>query len=522
MSSIAPEEWRPVPAVLAGGCDQFTASSQGRILFHSDEMIEPMRISSNQGVFYKAFQYRGTTYYFHRFVYGAFHPDEIDKIVIGTVRINIALGSEIIDDQGFYRSHLSDLVLDSNPYNLALGKIQIEQPTEIKHPKYGSLVLNTPLPVIAHITDRATREELLISYDNYRIIFLDNAEFPCKIINVTRNTHICPNGNSDKSICLSKDKHPRTFKLVHVMLASAFPDIQPEYTVDHIDNNHLNDHITNLQWMKLSENSYKGNEKSRKVPRHGKATILSRPHDANYEPILFISSEAAAKFAAQELFETTGRKVSDKKFAGYFKDIRKGARKIIHGYFVDEIVPPVIEKEEWKRVPFGNTETKISDFGRIMNHYGGITEGCLNRSKKYRSTTVRDTSTGAPIDKHEYVHRLVWQAFVGPIPEGMDVKHVVVEVVNGGFLNYLKYLDVGDRSSNMFEHFEDRLEKLTQNQNTVDIKKTVVTDAPSQIPNPAAALSVASSTTDTHVSPIEGEELFAPKTQKCKLKFKIV
>ena len=44
----------------------------------------------------------------------------------------------------------------------------------------------------------------------------------------------------------------------HVAVASAFPDVPPLETIDHIDNDPTNNTITNLMWLDRSSNSRKG------------------------------------------------------------------------------------------------------------------------------------------------------------------------------------------------------------------------------------------------------------------------
>ena len=70
-----------------------------------------------------------------------------------------------------------------------------------------------------------------------------------------------------------------------------------------------------------------------------------------------------------------------------------------------------MENEEWKAIP-GKDYFEISSKGRIRNIYTGELEQQYLNQKGY--CLWRGLS----------VHRLVWSAFNGPIPKGMEVNHI--------------------------------------------------------------------------------------------------
>ena len=84
--------------------------------------------------------------------------------------------------------------------------------------------------------------------------------------------------------------------------------------------------------------------------------------------------------------------------------------------------------EIWKDIPNYEGWYKVSNYGRIKslirntNNQYRKTERILKintSGKYYRICLYKDS-----IKKYYLVHRLVWEAFNGPIPEGMQVNHI--------------------------------------------------------------------------------------------------
>lgn len=101
--------------------------------------------------------------------------------------------------------------------------------------------------------------------------------------------------------------------------------------------------------------------------------------------------------------------------------------------------------EEWRPVP-GWPDYSVSNLGRVVSHkrredrelVGGLVNG-------YRRVIV--TAPGER--KYVAVHRLVVLAFVGPVPDGLEVRHLDGDPLN----NDLSNLAVGTHAENM----QDRL-----------------------------------------------------------------
>ena len=82
----------------------------------------------------------------------------------------------------------------------------------------------------------------------------------------------------------------------------------------------------------------------------------------------------------------------------------------------------ILEKEIWKDIPNYFGLYQVSNLGRVKSFYGlkeKILKPRLN-NKGYYKIGLRKQS----IRKFYLVHRLVWEAFNGQIPEGLQVNHI--------------------------------------------------------------------------------------------------
>jgi len=121
----------------------------------------------------------------------------------------------------------------------------------------------------------------------------------------------------------------------------------------------------------------------------------------------------------------------------------------------DEAFTVKIPNDEiWKDFTLdgGKTTFKISNYARIQKPSGTITIGTKNRSKKYRAVALhyRDDDNVRQ-DVRFYVHRLIWEAFNGPIPEDKEILHDDSAPLHedGSYRNWLRDLSVGTRKENM-------------------------------------------------------------------------
>lgn len=87
--------------------------------------------------------------------------------------------------------------------------------------------------------------------------------------------------------------------------------------------------------------------------------------------------------------------------------------------------------EIWKDVPNYEGLYQASNFGRIKSLPRVVNFGCAYRLTKERFLKGGIVSGYLDVGlckngkiKHYYVHRLVWEAFNGAIPSGMDCNHI--------------------------------------------------------------------------------------------------
>ena len=147
--------------------------------------------------------------------------------------------------------------------------------------------------------------------------------------------------------------------------------------------------------------------------------------------------------------------------------------------------------EEWKDIKgyegyyqisnYGNGRSvdrvveRLSRWGKIVKvHYKGIE---LVKNKVGAGYLRFDLCKNGIYD-YRYIHQLVWETFVGEIPEGMEIDHIDTDKTN----NNLSNLRLVDRSGNM--HNPITYKKITRaialkNKNTGEIIKLFksVTDA---------------------------------------------
>ncbi len=99
------------------------------------------------------------------------------------------------------------------------------------------------------------------------------------------------------------------------------------------------------------------------------------------------------------------------------------------------------EVEQWRPIPGWEGLYQVSDHGRVRSlRTGKILKAGMNRRHRH----VALCSGGG---KSFRVHRLVMEAFVGPLPEGMEVRHLDDDPDN----NRLSNLVYGTRSENMLD-----------------------------------------------------------------------
>ena len=218
--------------------------------------------------------------------------------------------------------------------------------------------------------------------------------------------------NKEQRVDLSDENNKKHMVRVYsVSLMAFFPDIPRLKTVDHIDENHLNHNLSNLQWETRGDNSRKSNLLRPRTNRtkQSKAVLMYDSHGT------FIREYKSANEAARELELKQGsisaccrgkrNTCGDDKYTFKFKEKYED----IPGEVWKPIVTTTIITED--KEGDSDSELKetskqqrgvayVSNYGRIKTKNGIITKGKIEpRRPQYRVYGGAD------------VHTIVWDAF---------------------------------------------------------------------------------------------------------------
>ncbi len=328
------------------------------------------------------------------------------------------------------------------------------------HP-YGKINYECWLPVYAHRTCKKNNTSLIYPQSNYEILFrekdinLENNEWipanpPFLLRNKTTKDIILPTFESYK---LCENGEAINYLQTHIAVASAFPDIPPLETIDHIDNDPTNNSITNLMWLDRSTNSRKGQIKSveninKNGGKNGRFILMKQPpqdnknnREASITIGLFKNMDKCAQFIIDKIIQKDEKPQLKTVAAKISRAISIPQYKAYGFYFDDYEIK--IDNEEWKFHPI-YTKYAISTHGRCKNSHGIISyeDKCRN-GQKYSRVSIEKT--------HKYIHRLVWETFIGEIPEGLDIMHDDSAPLyeDSSYRNWLIDLSLGTRSENM-------------------------------------------------------------------------
>lgn len=126
--------------------------------------------------------------------------------------------------------------------------------------------------------------------------------------------------------------------------------------------------------------------------------------------------------------------------------------------------------EIWKPIPGYEGHYQASNFGKIRSL----------KFNKVRILKYRKTRSGYymvalclnSVEKDSSVHRLVWSAFNGAIPEGLEVNHKDEDKANNALLNLelvtpSQNINYGTRNKRVSEKLCKRIQMLDKNNNTL-------------------------------------------------------
>ena len=264
---------------------------------------------------------------------------------------------------------------------------------------------------------------------------------------------------------------------IHRLVALTFiPNPENKYTVNHKDHNKENNNVDNLEWATSSEQNFH----KRKCKKEIKELVSSRAvwrinNDTNEKLELY----QTIKFAAQWVFDNKLTSIVDFNNGNNIKTKisavcqKRYGRNTAFGYKweYDKSNENKYENEIWKDIPIdivdGIIGYKISNYGRVKNHKGRITEGS-NHESGYLWVSI------AP--KSYLLHRLVAKVFI-PNPENKEqVNHIDGNKVN----TYLDNLEWCTNTENQIHKVVSGLNNTSKNIIQYDLNMNKIKEYNSQ------------------------------------------
>lgn len=443
MSNPPEEVWAPLPTDIH---PNGAASNFGSIkLYDTLVKINKTVKLTSANAYYGAVHINKKNYYVHRLVFAAFNPNI--NITSGRVILK-NITDDMINDDGLIKSHLDHLFYEAGDTDLDTSRFT---EYEVYHTVYKRKVtLWKWMPLYGH---RMKEVGGIHKIDGYEIMLTDIPERACVVRSFKTGKQ---RKQSPERIAYSIKT--KVYCTTHLMMASAFPDVEPDENVDHIDNNGTNSVITNLQWMSRSENSKKA-VKAPKKERIGKP-IYMLSKDGENKLAEFATIAQAARHVKNQLGLETNEATMQTKIGECTKENSK--RTTAYGYRWSFVEMPDLEGEIWKPFDLGAVTVQVSNRGRVKNHNGIISKGGANirTNQKYRSIGYC-TESGTTNAKSIYVHQLVYRAFKGEIPEGMVVMHDdKAPLEDGLYRNWAEDLTVGTNSENMKSAAQEKRNRL--------------------------------------------------------------
>lgn len=223
-------------------------------------------------------------------------------------------------------------------------------------------------------------------------------------------------------ICIISDDSMYKSMSIHRIVAINFiENLENKETVNHKDHNKLNNNINNLEWATTTEQ----NQHKRKCKKEIQELVSSRSvwrvdKDSNKK----IEKYETIKLAAKYIFDNKLTNIKEFDNGNNIKTklcaVCRGKRQTAYGYkwIYDTDNENIYSDEIWKDIPKELVNNingyKISNYGRVRNHKGKITEGHLH-SSGYLWVSISP--------KQYVLHRLVAKIFIPNLENKNQVNH---------------------------------------------------------------------------------------------------
>jgi hypothetical protein len=290
--------------------------------------------------------------------------------------------------------------------------------------------MNVPMTLFTH----SGTDDHVEPLSGYTIQFHDDGENPCTIKTQSGEPVSCKNKRFTLGV---------TYSIQHIMLASAFPDIPPLETVDHINGDPSNDHVNNLRWMTRSQNSadsWKGRRGIHTSVRQAVDCLAAVPNGVTPDVVVWRCSSygEAAKVILPTVSKQTPTPKDLETAANRISEASRGVRASAYGWCWRQVpAEAVAEDEEWRPFTSGDVTVQVSNYGYVDNIHG-VTIGNKTRGMSSRKFSIKGNNV--------YVHRAVYEAFIRKLDPKEQVVHVhgTPKDTDGCYLNELRYLDVAN------------------------------------------------------------------------------
>ena len=230
-----------------------------------------------------------------------------------------------------------------------------------------------------------------------------------------KSGYLCTNIKNDKGEC-------KSMKIHRLVAMSFIPNIENKYSVNHKDHNKLNNKLDNLEWATATEQNNHKRKPKKEIQELVSSRAVWRLDKNTNEKIEYYKT---IRFAAQWVFDNNLTSVKEFNNGNNIKTkisaVAQGKRSSTFGYkweYCNENENKYND-EEWKDIPCeiinGTKGYTISNYGRVKNHKGRITEGSKNGSGYL----------WASIYPHSYLlHRLVAKVFILNPENKEQVNHI--------------------------------------------------------------------------------------------------
>ena len=305
-------------------------------------------------------------------------------------------------------------------------------------------------PLIQKMTERWTSVVVKHHGEAFEKDVYDKYEVSCRCRIRNKTTGKILSGKSEQVGLLGGGVR-KMLKRHRICLASFYPDKIPkkihEYDCDHIDGNHNNNRLDNLQWLHKSEHAKKTMEQT-------KRTRKSRVEKAG-KMVVVVAAKNDTVIGPSMVGRTFGSTTCAGRALGVLQsNVSQSVKK---GYWVKNmyrfalIEQPLLRGEifkEWNGY-------WVSNKGRYKHKNGKISTGTRHNGGRYHVVVVNLNGKR----QRYYVHILVWEAFNGPIPPGKVVMHndTYDTLDDEGYeRNYLEDLSLGTQQENTQSYQDNR------------------------------------------------------------------